>query len=224
MRNCVKEWFDSLERPATDAEASTGVLVLSESHWRAKRANGRVEWYPDRYTARFSNLLGHKGEVRTLDLENPYFLEWRKKNLNLAWGERPAALAGTMPLTARQLAAYRKHASRVSPLEIARRYQAEVDRPGLRTKIQAAQRLGISYVRMLQALSLLKLDRRVIEFLDAHYSEPIIAAAFSEKRLRVMLTTAGPDEQWPKFQAMLEEVRSKPSVWGAIEERRAEKH
>ena len=201
-----------------------GTLGHRELHKPLHTRAAAKNWYPDRYTERFSNLLGFKGEVRTLDLEHSYFLEWREKNLNLTWGMRPAALAGTMPLTARQVEAYRNHVARVSPLEVARRYQAEVDRPGVPTKIQAAKRLRVSYIRMLQTLSLLKLDRRIIEYLDAHYSDPLVAARFTEKPLRLLATRTAPQDQWARFQAMLEDARSKPGVWATIEGRRAEKN
>jgi hypothetical protein len=172
-------------------------------------------WYPTNYTARFANLLGLKGDVRTVDLRKPYFFQWQDKALNLAWGERPA-LAGPRPPNARQRAALKNHLARVSPLDVARRYKAELARPGVRTKTQAAQRLEVSYIRMLQALSLLKLDPRIIEFLDAHYGDPIVAATFTEKGLRRLMATAPEGEQWTQFQATLEEARSKPSVYRTL--------
>jgi hypothetical protein len=160
--------------------------------------------------------LGLKGDVRTVDLRKPYFFQWQDKALNLAWGPRPSGLAGNRPPNARQRAALKNHLARVSPLDVARRYQAELSRPGLRTKTQAAQRLGVSYIRMLQTLSLLKLDPRIIEFLDANYGDPIVAAAFREKNLRSLMGAVPESEQWSRFQAMLEEARSKPSVYRTL--------
>jgi hypothetical protein len=160
--------------------------------------------------------LGFKGDVRTVDLKKPYFFLWQDKALNLAWGLRPSGLTGNRPPNARQRAALKNHLARVSPLDVARRYQAELSRPGVRTKTQAAQRLGVSYIRMLQTLSLLKLDPRIIEFLDAHYGDPLVAATFREKNLRTLMATAPEAEQWSQFQVMLEEARSKPSVYHTL--------
>jgi len=182
--------------------------------WEFRRRRRR--WYPARYTARFPNPLGFKGDVRTVDLEKPYYFQWQDKALNLAWGSRPQGLADNRPPNARQRAALKKHLARVSPLEVARRYQAELARPGVRTKTQAAQRLGVSYIRMLQTLSLLKLDPRIIEFLDAHYGDPVVAATFNEKRLRTLMATVPEGEQWSEFQAILEQARSKPSVYRTL--------
>ncbi len=172
-------------------------------------------WYPARYTARFPNPLAAKGDVRTVDLDKPYFFQWQGKALNVAWGDRPP-LAGNRPPTARQRAALKNYNARVSPLEQARRYQAELERPGVRTRTQVAKRLGVSYIRMLQVLSLLKLDPRIVEYLDAHCGDPVVSGTFSEKRLRVLMATAGEGGQWSRFRSMLEEARSKPGVWGTI--------
>jgi hypothetical protein len=85
----------------------------------------------------------------------------------------------------------------LSPLDQARRYQAELDRPGVRTKIQVAKRLGGSYIRMLQVQSLLKLDPRIVEYLAAHYGDPVVSGTFSGKRLRRLMAAAGEGGRGP---------------------------
>jgi hypothetical protein len=66
---------------------------------------------------------------------------------------------------------------------------------------------------VVQYLNLLTPDPRIIEFLDAHYGDPLVAATFTERRLRDLLATAEPAQQWPCFQKILEEARSTPGVW-----------
>jgi len=146
-------------------------------------------------------------------VEDPYHLLWKEHRLNLMWGERPALIAGDRPYNKRQLAAYQNHLRRVSPLEWARRYQAELDgSPGM-TKVDVARRFGVSRVRVVQFLNLLKLDPRVIEYIDANYGDPIVAAICTERRLREFLATTAPAKQWPRFQEMLRDARSNPGVW-----------
>jgi hypothetical protein len=160
--------------------------------------------------------LAPKGSVRTIDLEDPYFFTWQDRKIDLTWGNRPPLLAGQRPVTRRQLEAYKNHVSRVSPLEQARRYQAELERPGVRTKVQAAKRLGVPYVRFVQTLSLLELDRRIIDFLDTQSTDPVVATTFTERRLRDLMA-AGPEEaEWTRFQEILEKARSKSAVWTTL--------
>jgi len=157
--------------------------------------------------------LGTKDSVRALDLRNPYFLHWNDHTLDFAWGERPALLSGQRPLTQRQLEAYRNHQSRVSPLSEARRFKAELGHAAVKTKAEVARRFGVSRVRVVQYLNLLTLEPRIIQFLDAHYGDPLVAATFTERRLRELLATTAPAQQWPRFQEILQEARSNPGVW-----------
>ncbi len=172
-----------------------------------------VEWLPDPYSARNRKSLGTKDSVRAVDLRDPYFLHWNDHTLDFTWGERPAVLPGGRPLTQRQLEAYRNHQARVSPLMEARRFQAELGHAAVRSKAEVARRFGVSRVRVVQYLNLLTLDPRIIEFLDAHFGDPLIAATFTERRLRELLATTTPSTQWSCFQKMLHEARSQPGVW-----------
>lgn len=157
--------------------------------------------------------MGTKDSIRAVDLRNPYYLHWQDHTLDFTWGERPALLPGGRPLTQRQLEAYRNHQARISPLSEARRFQAELNHAAVKTKAEVARRFGVSRVRVVQYLNLLTLDPRIIEFLDAHYGDPLVASTFTERRLRELLATAAPVQQWPYFQKILEEARSQPGVW-----------
>lgn len=168
--------------------------------------------------------MGTKDGVRALDLRNPYYLHWQDHAIDFAWGERPPLLEGSRPLTRRQLAAYRNHTSRVSPLNEARRYQAELNHLSVRTKAQVARRFGVSRVRIVQYMNLLSLDPRIIEFLDAHFADPLVAATFTERRLRDLLATTAPADQWDRFQKILEQARSEPGVWATLAPEGCEKN
>ena len=157
--------------------------------------------------------MGTKGCVRAIDRPEPYFLHWKDHTLDFTWGERPTLLAGQRPLTQRQLEAFRNHRGRVSPLHEARRYLAELNHPGVRTKAEVAHRFGVSRARVIQYLNLLSLDPRIAEFLDANYGDPFVRTTFTERRLRDLLKVAEGDEQWSRFQKLLEEARSTPGVW-----------
>ena len=170
---------------------------------------------PDRYAARFSKSLRPKVEARRIPIEDLFHLLWKDHRLNLAWGQRPGLIAGDRPYSKRQLVAYQNHLRRVSPFEWARRYQAELESsPGM-TKVDVARRFGVSRVRVVQYLNLLKLDSRVIEYIDANYGDPIVAATFTERRLREVLATTAPGKQWIRFAELLSEARSNPGVWAA---------
>ena len=107
----------------------------------------------------------------------------------------------------------------VSPLEQARRYQAELDRPRVRTKVQAAKRLDLPYVRFVQfvqTLSLPELDPRIIEFLDTHANDPIVGTTFTERRLRDLMAAGLEEGEWARFQEILKKARSKSAVWTTL--------
>jgi len=180
------------------------------------RASARamsIDWLPDRYVSRFSKFLRPKEDSRRIAVEDPYHLLWKDHRLNMAWGRRPALIAGGRPYNKRQLAAYQNHLRRVSPLEWARRYQAKLEsEPGM-TKVDVARQFGVSRVRVVQYLKLLRLDPRVIETIDAHFSDPVVAATCTERRLRNLLATTAPAQQWRRFQEILQEARSNPGVW-----------
>lgn len=170
-------------------------------------------WLPDPYAARNPKSLGAKDRARAIDRREPYFLHWRDHTLDFTWGERPALLAGSKPLNQRQLRAFRNHEARVSPIGEARRYLAELNHPGVRTKAEVAVRFGVSRARVVQYLNLLSLDPRIVEFLDTSYGDPIVTSTFTERRLRDLLTVAEGDEQWKRFHQLIQEARSKPGVW-----------
>ena len=83
------------------------------------------------------------------------------------------------------------------------------------TKVDVARRFGVSRVRVVQYLNLLKLDSRVIEYIDANYGDPVVAATFTERRLREVLATTALGKQWHRFSELLSEARSNPGVWAA---------
>lgn len=162
---------------------------------------------------RFSNLLRPKWDAGRIAIEDPYHLLWSDHRLRMAWGQRPALIAGSRPYSKRHLKAYQNHLRRVSPLEWARRYEAELESsPGM-TKVDVARRFGVSRVRVVQFLNLLKLDPRVIQYIDANFSDPVVAATCSERRLRDLLATTAPAKQWRRFQEILKEAKSNPGVW-----------
>ncbi|MBI2930956.1 MAG: hypothetical protein HYY16_04840 [Planctomycetes bacterium] len=122
-------------------------------------------------------------------------------------------VAGGPPYNRRQLAAYQNHLQRISPFEWARRYQAELEgSPGI-TKVDVARRFGVSRVRVVQYLNLLKVDPRIVEYIDANFGDPIVAVTSTERLLRELLATTESSKRWSRCEQMLKEARSNPGIW-----------
>jgi hypothetical protein len=152
--------------------------------------------------------LAAKDRVRTVDFIEPYYFCWQGRYMQFRWGERPGDLPGCRPPTKRQLDRRRISLARVSPLDQARRCLAELARPGVRTKAQVARTLEVSRVRVVQFLNLLKLDPRILKYLDTHWGDPVVRETFCERRLRDLQSSTLKAHQWKEFNSLLRQARS----------------
>ena len=152
--------------------------------------------------------MAAKDRVRTVDLEEPYYFYWQGHSLQFRWGQRPGDFPGCRPPTKRQLERRRISLARISPLDQARRCLAELAHPGVRTKAQVARTLGVSRVRVVQFLNLLKLDPRIIKYLDSHWSDPVVRDTFCERRLREFQASTLKAHQWKEFHALIRQSKA----------------
>lgn len=88
--------------------------------------------------------------------------------------------------------------AKTSPIETALEYAKVYAEPSIVSKLQVAQRFGVSRARVCQIMKLLQLDKRIIEYL-LNIKDAKEKNYWTERRLRKIATLKEEDEQIKKF-------------------------
>ena len=93
-----------------------------------------------------------------------------------------------------------------SPLMEAKRYRNLLNDPLINNQSDIARDLGITRARVIQVMSLLKLDPEIQKTLLG-FEDPKMIKFFSEYRLRPLLNINNPNQQLKEFKKMMDEVQ-----------------
>ena len=148
---------------------------------------------PDRCTQRIRNRL---------NLHIPIYLNYNgRTSLEITEGKIPYDIDAKNRVTRRLLKRHRPVICKPNPITIALKYQKMYENSAYQTMEKVGQQLGVSRVRIYQMLNLLKLDQRIIDYIQ-NINNPRQSNFWTEHRLR-KLTILPKNVQYAKFQKLI---------------------
>jgi len=128
-----------------------------------------------------------------------YFIFNKDKRLQIVEGKAPYGISTDKRITRRLLKEHKPVVCKLNPLITALKYHQLYQQTGSMTDV--AQQFGVTRVRVHQMLNLLKLDQRIIDYIQ-NIDNPRQSNFWSEHRLR-KIATLPKDKQYNKFQKIL---------------------
>ncbi|MBI4712158.1 MAG: hypothetical protein HY762_02460 [Planctomycetes bacterium] len=135
-----------------------------------------------------------------------YFSRYQHKKQEFVIGKRPDFFNNGVIPTQRDWQTYQNHTYRKNPILEAYRSKQMLELPSVVTYAQVADILNTSRVRVCQYLNLLKLPKKVVEFVE-NTKDPVLLSYFSERRLRTLTQIKDEKDQLQQFKEMLSEIK-----------------
>jgi hypothetical protein len=129
----------------------------------------------------------------------------KDKQLQIFEGKAPYGISTDKRITRRLLKEHRPVICKPNPISIALKYQKMYEDADFQTMEKVGQQLGVSRVRVHQMLNLLKLDQRIIDYIQ-NIGNSQQSNFWSEHRLR-KIATLPKDKQYDKFQKILSSIK-----------------
>ena len=152
-----------------------------------------IIWLPDPVTERTPKVLTIHVPI--------HFMFNKDKQLQIVEGKAPYGISTDKRITRRLLKEHRPVVCKPNPITIALKYQKMYEDSTFRTMEKVGQQLGVSRVRIHQMLNLLKLDKRIIDYIQ-NITNPRQSNFWNEHRLR-RIAVLPKEKQYDKFQKML---------------------
>ena len=127
-----------------------------------------------------------------------YFIFNKDKRLEIREGKAPYGISTDKRITRRLLKAHRPVVCKPNPIVLALKYQKIYDDPDYQSMEKVAQEFGVSRVRIHQMLNLLKLDQRIINYIQ-NINDPMKKNLWNEHKLR-RIARLPEDKQYEEFQ------------------------
>jgi hypothetical protein len=122
--------------------------------------------------------------INRLQLTIPIYLNYNGTTaLNITEGRAPFNIDSKNRITRRLLREHKPIVCKPNPIKIAIKYQRMYEDAAYQSMEKVAQELGITRARVCQMLNLLKLDQRIIDFIQ-NISNPRQSNFWNEHRLR----------------------------------------
>ena len=130
-----------------------------------------------------------------------YFIFNKDKRLEIREGTAPYGISTDKRITRRLLKTHRPVVCKPNPISIALKYQKIYEETAHQSMEQVGQQFGVSRVRIHQMLNLLKLDQRIIDFIQ-NITNPRQSNFWNEHKLR-SIAVLPKEKQYDKFQKIL---------------------
>lgn len=127
------------------------------------------------------------------------------KKLRIMEGKIPYGIKTDKRITRQLLRQNKPVVVKPSPIETALEYAKVYAEPSIVSKLQVAQRFGVTRARVCQMMNLLNLDKRIIEYL-LNIKDTKEKNYWTERRLRKIATVKGVDEQIRKFGEIINDM------------------
>ena len=123
--------------------------------------------------------------------------------LEIVEGAAPYDISTTERINKALLRRHKPVICKPNPITIALKYQKMYEDAAYQSMEKIGDQIGVSRVRIHQMLNLLKLDERIIDYIQ-NITNPRQSNFWNEHRLR-RIATLPKDKQYDKFQKILEE-------------------
>ena len=130
-----------------------------------------------------------------------YFIFNKDKRLEIREGKTPYGISTDKRITRRLLKEHRPVVCKPNPITTALKYQRIYNEANYQSLEKVAQEFGVSRVRIHQMLNLLKLDQRIIDYIN-DITSPRQSNFWTEHRLR-QIVQLPIEKQYEKFQKIL---------------------
>ena len=181
--------------------------LTSMEEWCAKKS-----WLPRCNNLRVDLPPTYDFPPRFWRFSLPYYLQLEGRYQTVQFGPALAPLQDLRTVTQRQLRDALRAVRKEKELDAkpnlvaeARRYADTLSRNPELTKMQLADALGVSRIRVFQILSILKLPHAILEFILTHDS-PEHKEILTERRLRPLTQLADAGAQVAGFRQLLHEL------------------
>ena len=136
-------------------------------------------------------------------IDTLYYISLVSRKQTVNFGQKPAHLPTSRKAWARDIKHLEYLNNHSFVLDEARRYQECFERKGVNTKAEVAELFGVSRARVTQYLNLLKLPRKIIQFLEDNKENIQIRKYLTERRLRPLTLIEDEEECMKKFYDIL---------------------
>jgi len=133
-----------------------------------------------------------------------YFIFNKDKRLEIREGKAPYGISTDKRITRRLLKQHRPVICKPNPIKIALKYQKMYEDAAYQTMEKVGQEIGISRLRVHQMLNLLKLDQRIIDYIQ-NITNPRQSNFWNEHRLR-RIARLPKEKQYDKFRQILDHI------------------
>jgi hypothetical protein len=128
----------------------------------------------------------------------------KDKQLPIVEGRAPYGISTDKRITRRLLKEHQPVVCKPNPIMIALKYQKLYQDAAYQTMEKVGQQFGVSRVRIHQMLNLLKLDQRIIDYIQ-NINNPRQSNFWNEHRLR-SIAVLPEEKQYDKFQEILNRI------------------
>lgn len=154
-------------------------------------------WLRNPTTKRIFNIL---------KIKFPVYLMYCNKKLRIMEGEIPYGIKTDKRITRQLLRQNKPIIPKISPIETALEYAKVYAEPSIVSKLQVAQRFGVTRARVCQIMNLLNLDKKIIEYL-LNTKDVKEKNYWTERRLRQIAIVKEQDEQIRKFGEIVNDAK-----------------
>ena len=130
-----------------------------------------------------------------------HFIFNKDKRLQIVEGKAPYGISTDKRITRRLLKEHQPIVCKPNPITVALKYQKMYEDSAFQTMEKVGHQLGVSRVRIHQMLNLLKLDQRIIDYIQ-NITNPKESNFWTEHRLR-KLALLPKKEQYDQFQKLM---------------------
>ena len=177
--------------------------MISESYHRGLLPNTESSDFLHRLSKLPSPVTERTPKVLTIHVPI-HFIFNKDKKLQIVEGKAPYGISTDKRITRRLLKEHRPVVCKPNPIDTAMKYQRIYNDPTYQSLEKVAQEFGVSRVRIHQMLNLLKLDQRIIDYIQ-NIKNPRQSNFWNEHRLR-SIAMLPKEKQYDKFQRILGSV------------------
>ena len=131
-----------------------------------------------------------------------HFIFNKDKRLQIVEGKAPYGISTDKRITRRLLKEHQPIVCKPNPITVALKYQKMYEDSAFQTMEKVGHQLGVSRVRIHQMLNLLKLDQRIIDFIQ-NIKNPRQSNFWNEHRLR-KIAVLPKEKQFKEFQRIIQ--------------------
>ena len=138
-------------------------------------------------------------------MAHPYFIRCQHRETVFERGPRPIRL-GRGKIHGRTWKAQQRREARKNPIRVARRFQAELERPSVNTFAQIADHFGVTRASVSQYITVAtRLPEDFVAWLEG-FNDPEFLAHFSLRRLLAIARVEDRDDQKRQLEELVEAV------------------